>query len=80
MRPLLLIGIAVIHLIFAGLLYAIFGLGQTYAPELMASPVMSYPMIIGVAGLWIWFTFWSVGKILEPGGASPPETPGRERQ
>jgi hypothetical protein len=71
MRTVVLIAIVVGHLLFAGSLYLIFGVGQKFAPDIITSQVVVYPLVIGVAGIWIWFTFWSVRKILEAKSTPP---------
>lgn len=51
------------HLAFAGATYATWAMGQKFAPEIMMSPVMLYPLVMGVVGIWVWFGFWSA-KVL----------------
>jgi len=55
------------HLAFAGACYATWAMGQNFAPELMGSEVVIYPIIMGVAGFWIWFGFWSASVFRGPG-------------
>jgi hypothetical protein len=71
MRTFVLIAIVVGHLLFAGSLYMIFGVGQKLAPEIITAEFMVYPLVMGVVGIWIWFTFWSVRKIREAMAAPP---------
>lgn len=59
MRPFRKLAVIVAHLAFAGVCYATWAMGQHYAPELMGAQVVLYPLIMGVAGFWIWFGFWS---------------------
>jgi len=61
-----LLAVVVGHFAFAGVTYVTWAMGQHYAPELMVSPVMMYPLIIGVVGIWIWFGFWSVKVLRGP--------------
>ena len=70
MRSIRLLAVICGHLAFAGTTYATWAMGHTVAPELMASEVMMYPLIIGVVGIWIWFGFWSAGVLRgpKPGG------------
>jgi hypothetical protein len=72
MRSFRLLAVILGHLAFAGASYATWALGQNFAPELMVSPVMLYPLILGVVGIWIWFGFWSVSVLRGPrqGGES----------
>ncbi len=65
MCALVLIAIVVGHLLFAGSLYLIFGVGQKLAPEIITADFMVYPLVMGVVGIWIWYTFWSTGMILK---------------
>jgi hypothetical protein len=66
MRSFRLLAVVLGHLAFAGASYATWAFGQKVAPELMVSPVMMYPLIIGVVGIWIWFGFWSVRVLRGP--------------
>jgi len=51
MRSFRLLAVVLGHLAFAGASYSIWAYGQNVAPELMVSPVMMYPLIIGVVGI-----------------------------
>jgi hypothetical protein len=73
MRKFVLISIIVGHLLFAGSLYLIFGVGQKLAPEIINAEFMVYPLVMGVVGIWIWFAFWSAGKILKTKAAPPAD-------
>jgi hypothetical protein len=73
MRALVLIAIAVGHLLFAGSLYLVFGVGRKLAPEIITADFMVYPLVMGVGGIWIWYTFWSTGKILKEKSAPPAD-------
>ena len=66
MRSFRLLAVVLGHLAFAGPAYMIWAFGQKVAPELLVSPVMMYPLILGVVGIWIWFGFWSVGVLRGP--------------
>jgi hypothetical protein len=57
------------HLALAAASYWVWALGKKFAPEILMSEVVIYPMIMGVVGIWIWFGFWSA-KVLR-GPASP---------
>jgi hypothetical protein len=63
MRSFRVLAVVLGHLAFAGGSYAIWAFGQDFAPELMVSPVMSYPLVMGVVGIWIWFGFWSASVL-----------------
>jgi len=63
MRSFRLLAVILGHLAFAGASYAVWAYGQNVAPELLVSPVMMYPLVIGVVGIWIWFGFWSVSVL-----------------
>ena len=63
MQSIRLLAVICGHLAFAGATWATWFMGQKYAPELMASEVMMYPLIIGVVGIWIWFGFWSASVL-----------------
>jgi hypothetical protein len=73
MRKFVLISIIVGHLLFAGSLYLIFGVGQKLAPEIINAEFMVYPLVMGVVGIWIWFAFWSAGKILKTKSTPPAD-------
>lgn len=66
MRSFRVLAVVLGHLAFAGASYAVWAYGQNVAPELMMSPVMSYPLVMGVVGIWIWFGFWSVKVLRGP--------------
>jgi len=66
-----LIAIAVGHILFAGSLYLIFGVGRKLAPEIITADFMVYPLVMGVGGIWIWYTFWSTRIILEAKSKPP---------
>jgi hypothetical protein len=66
MRSFRVLAVVLGHLGFAGASYWIWALGQNFAPELMVSPVMMYPLILGVVGIWIWFGFWSASVLHGP--------------
>jgi hypothetical protein len=55
------------HLAFVVACYATWAMGQQFAPELIGAQVVIYPMIMGVAGFWIWYGFWSASVFLDPG-------------
>jgi len=46
--------------------------GQAYAPEIMASPVMASPLIMGAVCLVIWLAWWSY-RMLRPKSAEPAD-------
>jgi hypothetical protein len=71
MRTFVLIAIVIGHLLFAGSLYLIFGVGRKLAPEIITAEFMVYPLVMGVVGIWIWFAFWSTGKILKTKSTPP---------
>ena len=71
MRAFVLISIAVGHLLFAGSLYLIFGVGQKFAPDIINAEFMIYPLVMGVVGIWVWYAFWSTGKILKADSTPP---------
>jgi hypothetical protein len=47
-------------------------MGQQFAPELMGAQVVILPLIMGIAGFWIWFGFWSAPVFRDPGGSTRP--------
>jgi len=71
MRAFVLISIAVGHLLFAGSVYLIFGVGQKIAPDIINAEFMIYPLVMGVVGIWVWYAFWSTGKILKTNSTPP---------
>ena len=71
MRTFVLIAIVVGHLLFAGSVYLIFGVGQKFAPEIINAEFMVYPLVMGVVGIWVWYAFWSVSKIRATRAAPP---------
>jgi hypothetical protein len=60
------------HLGFAGACYATWAMGQQYAPELIGAQVVILPMVLGIAGFWIWFGFWSANVFRDGGQDSKP--------
>src|SRR5262245_23858215 len=54
-----LVAVILGHLAFAGASYAVWTLGQKFAPDLIGSEVVLYPMVIGIVGIWLWYWFWS---------------------
>ena len=71
MRAFMLISIAIGHLLFAISLYLIFGVGQKMAPDIINAEFMVYPLVMGVVGIWVWYAFWSTGKILNAKSEPP---------
>jgi hypothetical protein len=63
MPSLRLLAVIVGHVVFAVASYETWALGRSFAPELMGSEVVAYPLIIGVVGIWIWYGFWSAGVL-----------------
>ena len=55
------------HLAFAVACYATWAMGQRFAPELIGAQIVILPMILGVAGFWICYGFWSASVFREPG-------------
>ena len=55
------------HLAFAVSCYATWVMGQRFAPELIGAQIVILPMIMGVAGFWIWYGFWSASVFRDPG-------------
>ena len=66
------LAVIVAHLAFAGACYATWAMGQRYAPELIGAQVVLLPMILGIAGSWIWFGFWSAGVFRDGGQSDKP--------
>ena len=73
MRTFMLISIATGHLLFAGSLYLIFGVGKKLAPDIITAEFMVYPLLMGVVGIWVWYAFWSTGRILKAKSAAPAD-------
>ena len=61
--------VIVAHLAFVGTCYATWAMGQHFAPELIGARVVILPMILGLAGFWIWFGFWSAPVFRDGGDA-----------
>jgi hypothetical protein len=72
MRPFRKLAVILAHLAFASACYAVWAMGQRYAPELIGAQVVILPMIFGVAGFWIWFGFWSAGVFRDSGPDGKP--------
>ena len=72
MRSYRKLAVVLAHLAFAGVSYATWAMGQQFAPELMGSQVVILPLIMGIAGFWIWFGFWSAPVFRDPGGSTRP--------
>jgi len=71
MRKFVLISIITGHLLFAGSVYLIFGVGQKFAPDIINAEFMVYPLVMGIVGIWVWYAFWSVGVIRGDKSAPP---------
>ena len=72
MRSLRQLAVMLAHPAFAAGCYATWAMGQHYAPELIGAQVVLYPLIMGVAGFWIWFGFWSAHVFRDGGQDSRP--------
>lgn len=72
MRSFRKLAVILAHLAFAGVSYATWAMGQQYAPELIGAQVVILPMILGIAGFWIWFGFWSADVFRSPREGSKP--------
>jgi len=66
MRSYRKLAVILAHLAFAGTCLATWVMGQHYAPELIGAQIVILPLILGVAGFWIWFGFWSADVFREP--------------
>ena len=66
MRSFRKLAVVLAHLAFAGACYATWAMGQRYAPELIGAQIVILPMILGIAGFWIWFGFWSADVFRNP--------------
>ena len=63
MRSFRLLAVMLGHIAFAGLSYGTWAMGQNFAPELMGSQVVIYPLVMGILGCWVWYGFWSAGAL-----------------
>ena len=59
MRSLILIGIILGHVAFAGATYATWAAGQKFAPEILMSDAVLPTLIMGIVGIWVWYFFWA---------------------
>jgi hypothetical protein len=66
------LAVIVAHLAFVAACYATWAMGQHYAPELIGAQIVILPMILGIAGFWIWFGFWSAPVFRADGQGGKP--------
>ena len=65
MRPIYLV--LFVNLAVAAMGYAVYDMGQLYAPEIMASEAVRPPMVLGVLGIASWLLYWSVRMLKRRG-------------
>jgi hypothetical protein len=65
MRPIYLV--LFVNVAFVGVAYAVYEMGQLYAPEIMASDAVKPPMVLGVLGIAGWLVYWSVRMLKRRG-------------
>ena len=51
------------HILFAGATYATWAMGQKFAPGILMSDAVLPVLIMGIAGIWVWYCFWSYNAL-----------------
>ena len=64
MKSLKLAAVVLGHIAFAGVTYATWAMGQKFAPEILMSDAVLPVLLMGVAGIWVWYCFWSRDLLL----------------
>ena len=71
MRPIYLV--VFVNVLFVVTAFVLYDLGQSYAPEIMASEAVGPPLVTGLVMLACWVAYWSVRRLKRAEKKSPDQ-------